>query len=656
MNDVPDIPLASKKKRIYPLKIQTIPLQNEKISNNIQPLNRIIREGAEHIEEPHTSVPDDYVKRERPIRNREEGNDEDFRFKRHKNKTGIPSLGERLDTLQNKLPPKRMENFDSSFPPQPSSQHNFTNNKHIEIENDSETNKESPSSISTTSSNVTSTDNNNINRNATLNNPPQLMPNQQYPNQMYPMYYIPIPTSPIHPQYYQSNHNNNNEDDDDNESDTNNNNHSDKPTSMIANPSIPPYFQYPPSSQPFVSPYPQFIPQLAPPNGFNPMYQNMNNANSTSNNKNRSSRRKHSLAGNRGRRLSITSSRENSVVLPHSDIPMEEYYRHLPDSNVSDKLKQLFTWCAVKTSQNLNQRESRKMHNNQDNVNDDPVISTYLNSKKFTLDIINDFVNDLQKGNLDIDWNIPSDKLYNNVNEDKKPDIDVKPNVSSLDEDPIMKELFDDVEDNETEPILNHSAQVTPNGNKDNDDGNVTYYYDGLNMKRFKKPNKTKSLMKNLPKKKLQSRSINNLLPNPKNVENERNLKSLNERITKLKSEIDSWKDVITGCKPNSEWKSLQELIDSKNSSQTEMEPEMTDKVNKLYDDLFKISLELSDRINKFHSYSHFYHSHTSYLAQSVSHKIAVLSTEFYHRHGLNQKKPNSRNLLWKLGHYGKKK
>ncbi|CAL9730095.1 kinetochore-associated protein Dsn1p [Monosporozyma unispora] len=613
---------SASRKHVYPLRMETLPLngpsQQTKDSNIVQSTHQDLPKESDITDSPNSIIttlsPNDMVntrnkKRnlsgsKNPNKNVVEENDEDFRFKRHKNKLGGPSLVERLDTLQNKQPPKRMENFDSSFPLHPSSQNNNIN-KHTPLLHDQ-------SDLSPEASILSSA----AQSNNQLNNPPLLPPNvnSQYPNQMYPMYYIPIPTSPINPQYYPSNNDNNGVE----------NNGQQVP--MIPNPSFQPFFQYPPSSQPLLQSFPPYMPSQ-------PQMDNYSNQNNTK----RSNR--YSLSGNRGRRLSIVSNRGHSIIMPHSDIPTDEYYRHLTDSNVSNKLKQLFTWCAVKTYHDLNERESAIINKKIDHTKDDKngTILSYLNSKKMTLGIVNDFINDLQHGTVDIDWNVPSDPHYKSKSQEEHENLQAQKSSKETipGEDPVLQELFDD--DDETEI------------NK-NDPDNVTYYNDGLHKKQFKKPQTKKPVLEptNKPSKPVK-RTLENLLPNPRNAENETHLKLLNETIDKLKDELKEWKEVIDNSHPDEEWNKLSELTKS-HVPNTHPEAELSQEIDNIYSKLLDIQSGLPERVNKLQSHSHLYKSHTQSLIESTSHRIDVLMTEFKHKQKLKVKKPkNTRQFLLNL-------
>lgn len=629
MDDLSDTAKVSRK-HLYPLKMETLPLndpsQQTKESNIVQFTQQELPKESEITDSPNSIIntlsPNDMITTKGRKRNLSgqkkqnviEENDEDFRFKRHKNRLGGPSLVERLDTLQHNLPPKRMENFDSSFPVHPSSQNN---NKQIS----SQLSPEAPVLLPSAQNNDQ------------LNNPPLLPPNSnsQYPNQMYPMYYIPIPTSPINSQYYPSNNDNNGN------NNNNVNNNGQQQGSIIPNPSFQPFFQYPPSSQPLLHSYP---PYMQPPSNMD----NYSNQNNNHDNR-RSNNSRFSLSGNRGRRLSIVSNRENSIIMPHSDIPTGEYYRHLTDSNVSDKLKQLFTWCAVKTYHDLNEKESAIINSKANHTKNDKngTISTYLNTKRMTLSIVNDFINDLQHGVISIDWNAPSDPHYRSISQEAD---DLETQETNLDaapaEDPILKELFDDDDD---------GSEINKN-----DPDSITYYNDGLHKKKFKDTQAKKLKKSNIEKSsKPVTRTLDKLLPNPKNAENEKNLKLLNERIDKLKAEINEWKEVIDNSHPDEEWNELMELS-RKTKPETNIESELSNKIDTLNSEFGALKAGLSERVGKLETHSHLYKSHTDSLIESTSHRIDVLTTEFKHEQKLKANKPkNTRQFFLNMAKARKK-
>lgn len=112
---------------------------------------------------------------------------------------------------------------------------------------------------------------------------------------------------------------------------------------------------------------------------------------------------------------------------------------------------------------------------------------------------LKEFVNDLRRGSIDIDWE--AEEAAANSGDDNE-----------VGEDTELRELFDD------------------------DDG--------------EKKIRRKKMRFNIEGRKK--------VPNSKNVENEKNLKILESRVKNLKDEIESWAQVLGKQKPEAEW----EVID----------------------------------------------------------------------------------------------
>ncbi|AQZ13267.1 DSN1 (YIR010W) [Zygosaccharomyces parabailii] len=274
--------------------------------------------------------------------------DEDFKFKRHRNKrnTGVPSLGERLDNLQDVKKARWVDNFNSSIPqalPRPESMR-------------------SPESS-------------------------QIRTSQASPYMPY-MYYYPMPPmapmAPM-PMPFQS---------------------PPPPMHDVPNSSLQPF--YPPAQQG------QDTPQLLPPPhlySYNFLHQNQEES---QNHEQRTRERRKSLQARRGRRLSVLASKDEEPVVrsPHRDVPEEDFYRHIGDTSFGKglQIRQLFNWCII--------RALRKKETQQEEEKDRSPSPDGLDPDKITLTIIKEFVNDLRRGKINIDWEAEEIDEYENDGED----------------------------------------------------------------------------------------------------------------------------------------------------------------------------------------------------------------------------------------------
>ncbi|SCW01141.1 LAFE_0D05996g1_1 [Lachancea fermentati] len=350
--------------------------------------------------------------------------DEDFKFKRHRSKNGgVSSLGERLDNLQELERARWMDNFNSSV--------NIDKHRGKSLE-------ESPQRVATVQ-------------------PPHMAP----PYMPY-MYYYPIPpmmpmtTSPTRPVISQGNEAS----------------HYLNSSQGYPNTSTQPFLPIPPPSGQLMPP-PPLYPNYSP-------YSYYQSADSEQLKKTRQRREKRkSVMEQRGRRLSMLSFQDNShIISPHKDVPEEDFYRHIANTSFGQDLqiRQLFNWCFIRA---LRKRET--VNASQKKVKEGPD-ETYVDPNKIAMVIMKEFVHELRKGLIQIDW-----EAENN-------DIQLNDKQSYEEEDTELRELFDDDEEE------NRISQV-------------------------KKRRKTTAIK----------------IPNEKNLQNSKSLLILQEQVDKLKAEIQTW-------------------------------------------------------------------------------------------------------------------
>lgn len=556
------------RKRVYPLKMETIPtVETQSHVKGLEDNNGLIMSNAS----PDDLYADDVVSSQNTAGFEK---DNDFRFKRHKNKhnDGVPSLGERLDNLKNMNPTKHIETFDSSLPPQPPvSTGNDVSDK---TENKTENENKERSSSQNSHENEHSNNYNHSGTDSLSNRLPNV-------NHWQPMYYgmMPYQGSPM----YQSQFN------------------------SIAG-------SMPSTIPPFLNPSMQYIPDSTYkyfPQQINPSSQLLPPPQLQANNpqySRKASKGRKSIAEQRGRRLSIMSEREHNIISPHRDVPEEQFYRHIGNMSFSQnlQLRQLYTWCAIRGLEKLNSSikevEKVRPYNTQNGPS----------SRKLATGIIKEFVGELRRGIVDIDW------------EAEDYEADTENSIGNVD-DTMLKDLFNDEEEDLT----------------NNDD--VTYYYNGLDVKKVAK-RKRNTHRRIESAKKVNNSKAQTLLPNSKNFENETNLKILQEKVDKLKQEIDDWAHVLDTQNPDHEW---QKPINKKESEK--LEPLEIINQNNIYS-MNDMENLLERRLNKFNHESHLLKSHTEALSQITAKKTNSLSRAFISNEHESVNSLNSNLLLKGLG------
>lgn len=564
------------RKRVYPLRMETLPDTEDPKASNISPnivtstqTNRPIDNQSQRDIDTSGNLNDD-------TSNNEFEQDHDFRFKRHKSSKvkGVPSLGERLDNLQGMKKAKWVDNFDSSLPNE-----NRTDVAR-DIPEDEERNlrNELPSSQPKLN----------------LQSAPQLDHSQwQQQQSQQPIYYIPVPTSPVYgsqmpmgpmgSQY------------------------------MVPNSSMQPFYQA------------QMVPgssQLLPP-------PHLNSTNLQYTQRTRNNRR--SIAEQRGRRLSIMSNRDQTIISPHKDIPENQFYRYLaPQESSEMQLAQLYSWCAMR-SYNKMRHELRSQEKFNDALPED-----FVDTKNVALSIIKDFVDDLRSGRLDIDWNAEDEEDVRQYRDE------IRQNQTEEVEDTVLKNLFKDDEEDVDDDGHGENTETS-------DTRSESYYYTGFDVKRipgFKhKSNKKKGIQSINPHVKAKLEKMP-LLPNSKNIKNEQNLVLLQEKVAKLKRELADWVGVLDNQNLKDEWTELtqaQNRLSEESASKKEGVP-ADDMAGLLtVSDLEK---DLAERMSNLRVHAHLISTHSDMLAKTTTWKQDVLSREVSLREERASQEVNSKQLL----------
>ncbi|KAG0667450.1 hypothetical protein C6P45_005503 [Maudiozyma exigua] len=592
------------KKRIYPLRMETLPDEpsgkevnsDANVATSTQnPQKRQSNNDIPNSQDSSVTNTDGFE------------NDQDFRFKRHKlpKGKGMQSLGERLDNLQGMKRAKWMDNFDSSI-----------RNTHDRNSRD----RGKSSRDNNMNININNTDMPSSRPNLNMDQIPYLGASQwQQTQPQQPMYYIPVPTSPMY-------------------------------NSQVPMGSIPPQYMsqgipiLPNSSiQPF---YPsQSIPsssQLLPPPQLNPT--NLQYAQNTRHNR-------RSLAEQRGRRLSIMSNRDQTMISPHRDVPENQFYRylgHMP-GDTDLQLRQLYSWCAIRSFERM-----RHDFKSQEKFSD-ALPQNFIENKNITLSIIQNFVDDLRRGHIDIDWNAED---RTDIERYKEKPRDPLSNEQEESEDTILKNLFRE-DDDEQDGDDDHSNEVQQENRKydneveSNDTRSESFYYTGINVKKIPKRNDKRTNKDDIEMVSQSQRKTNvirkkeiPLLPNSKNIKNEQNLMILTEKVENLKKELQNWIDILDNHNIQedirNDLKSLQTDVDTE-SVERELEEKSTLSHLLSTEDLEK---DLVKRMNKLQVHTHLIKSHSDLLKTSTSDRIKQLSNEFKRRENPRGKTVDSKRLL----------
>lgn len=558
------------RKRVYPLKMETLPMASDgkeiKESQNIATSTQ--KQNQEPEPEPEPNI-DMNEKESQNSTTSDFENDYDFRFKRHKiNKiNGVPSLGERLDNLQDMKKAKWVENFDSSMP-------------RVYSQNISSTRKDKYN-------NPQYNDLPSSQPNVNMGEIPYLGANQW----QQPIYYIPMPASPLYASQLPGG--------------TIPSQYINQSMPVLPNSSLQPF--YPQPSIPGSS-------QLLPP-------PQLNSANLQYVLRTRHDRK--SIAEQRGRRLSIMSNRDQTVISPHNDVPEDQFYRHLGNTSFAPnlQLKQLFTWCTIRGLEKMR-------HDSKDQEKfDDGLSESFVETKWIALSIIGEFVDDLRRGHIDIDWEAED------LSEISKKEIGNDDKQEEA-EDTVLRNLFADDDDSES--------------SENNTSKDLTYYYTGLGVKKITKKkswtSKTEATLQTDKDIENNEKKEKPLLPNSKNVKNEQNLMILVEKVDKLKKEIEDWIEVLDNQKPEVEWESMSNLQkDDVDKIKEDIEQKSST------DDLLSIKdleQDLVDRMNRLAVHSHLIKSHSEILSKTTSKNVRILSKEFMYRESVQKKTTEPKLLL----------
>lgn len=526
------------RKRTYPLKMETIPMSSSYSELKDAGIGEMGYSGeamSKSHQNRHTEE-EDYAPIDQNVSSYEA--DDDFKFKRHKTKpmNGVPSLGERLDNLQDMKNAKWVDNFNSSMPM------NSQQRSKPDIR---------PPSMPPSQANQYS----------------QTSQIQQQPAYMPYMYYYPMPTpghplmsymgSPVHP------------------SQLNGTQYMNSSVSMLPNTSLQPFM--PPPPVPNHKGEQNSAPQLLPPPSLYPynflqqqqQHQQQQQYAQKAKNKSQSS------GFNRGRRLSMLASQEdhNMIVSPHKDVPEEDFYRHVGNTSFGRglQIRQLFNWCVIRSLRKMGNQE------NEEQAKSEMKEGAYVNPKKIAIVIIEEFVNDLRKGAVNIDWE---------------------------EEESGSGEEFSDAEDTELRNLF------------DDDDDDDEVNNNGLN-------NKNNALKKNSSKKSRNKKNTTkrrNRIANSKNVANEKNLESLQGRIDAIEREIVDWTRVLNDCEVDTEWKQL--------SKKSTAPPEKTQPLHE-EPSIEDIRENITEKMNKLYIHSHLLNSGSEALSQLTGVKLDKLSRKF---------------------------
>ena len=577
------------RKRIYPLRMETLPDEpnNKEVNKDTNVVTSTQNPRRQSINVLKKNIPSS---QDTSVPNTDGfEDDQDFRFKRHKlpKGKGMQSLGERLDNLQDMKRAKWMDNFDSSI------RNTRDRNSRDRVKSGRNNNK---NDIDMPSSRP----------NLNMDQIPYLGASQwqQQSQPQQPMYYIPVPTSPMYnsqmpvgsipPQYMSQG------------------------IPIIPNSSIQPF--YPSQSIPSSS-------QLLPPPQLNAT--NLQYTQNTRHNR-------RSLAEQRGRRLSIMSNRDQTMISPHRDVPENQFYRYLGHTpgDPDLQLRQLYSWCAIRSFERL-----RRDLKSQEKFSD-ALPPNFIENKNITLSIIQNFVDDLRRGQIDIDWNAEDRSDIERYKEKPRENFSNEPDEP---EDTILKNLFrdDDDEDDENIDVSNEEQEDRDHNDEteDNDTRSESFYYTGINVKKVPKRNDKRTNKNDIDTESQPQRKTNitrkkelPLLPNSKNIKNEQNLMILTGKVENLKKELQDWIDILDNQNIQEDIRNDLKLLHTDvDTESVGRELEEKTSVPHLLStaDLEK---DLVDRMNKLQVHTHLIKSHSDLLRDITSKRIKQLSNEFKKR------------------------
>ncbi|CAI4392185.1 CFA_G0027220.mRNA.1.CDS.1 [Saccharomyces cerevisiae] len=512
-------------KQVYPLRMETIPILESDSKATLQS-NEPTQKDEEETE---------YFENKQSVSNLSP----DLKFKRHKNKhiQGFPTLGERLDNLQDIKKAKRVENFNSSAP--------IADDNH--------------------SGDATANATANVNASAM---PAPYMPYYYY---YHPMNaptpaMIPYPGSPMH--------------------------------SIMPNSSLQPFYSQATAAGGPDMTTPQNIsssqqllpaPQLFPYGSFH--QQQLQQPHYIQ----RTRERKKSIGSQRGRRLSMLASQANggsTIISPHKDIPEEDFYTVVGNASFGKNLqiRQLFNWCLMRSLHKLelkakNQEEEGELEHlaKKSKLESTKAETDYVDPKRLAMVIIKEFVDDLKKDHIAIDWE--DEEKYEDEDEEK-----ILDNTENYD-DTELRQLFQENDDDD-----------------DDDDDEVDY--SEIQRSRRKFSERRKALPKE-PKK---------LLPNSKNVENTKNLSILTSKVNAIKNEVKEWAVTLDTSRPDLEWQELTSFSSQplEPLSDTE-EPDLA---------IADVETKLETKVDELRYQSHILNSHSLALNEITNSKVNKLNIE----------------------------
>lgn len=252
---------------------------------------------------------------------------------------------------------------------------------------------------------------------------------------------------------------------------------------------------------------------------------------------NERARNKRLSLSQRGRRLSMLSTGvdRHVIVSPHKEVPEQEFYKHVGDLSFgkSLQLRQLFNWCCDRTYTRIQEADRKKTQSQTLEEN-----GSYGDPKKITMNIIKSFVHDLKKGTLDIDWEA----------EEEEEEDDYSGNGNDTE----LNALFDDHNDGNTR----HTSARQ----------NLTLYDDEFDITLGIQPTRPELEYRNNKKNNRQStrkrkiQTPHKKLPNTKNVENEKNLIMLKQKIDILENDINEWANTLDSHDPQKEWQLIKDV------------------------------------------------------------------------------------------------
>lgn len=292
-----------------------------------------------------------------------------------------------------------------------------------------------------------------------------------------------------------------------------------------------------------------------------------------------SKERKRTLQSQRGKRLSMLSLRgDDNVDFMGSEIISP--HKDVPESDFYKHIGNTSFGRGLQTRQLFNWcmiRCLKKLEVEEERATADNNNSTYVDPRRISLVILKEFVQDIRKGKDDVNW---------------EADNDFEAECNSNDtEDTELRELFDEAEDNEP----------------------------GAHISTRKKAIKVVKV------------------PNEKNIQNQKNIVILQEKISELKQEVEKWSVLLDDKAYREKCRPLK-LHTHTQIDESELNLPVIPDVDSLI-------IKFSKRIDRFQASTHLLYSHADLLGNTLTAKAKAIFKALSNRSKQEDLKPRKRYI-----------